>query len=48
LIGSSPPLKELGFSADPAEMLSSVAYESYRQCMGEYEEKKGMIELEEG
>ena len=31
----------LGFSVDPAEMLSSVSYESYRRCMGEYEEKKG-------
>jgi len=41
LIGSDPPLKKLGFSADPAEMLSSVSYESYRRCMGEYEEKKG-------
>jgi hypothetical protein len=41
LIGSDPPLKGLGFSVDPAEMLSSVSYGSYRRCMGEYEEKKG-------
>jgi len=40
LIGSSPPLKELGFSVDVAEMLSSVSYESYRHCMEEYERQK--------
>nr|QNO51837.1 hypothetical protein FGALOIDC_00021 [Methanosarcinales archaeon ANME-1 ERB6] len=41
LIGCSPPLKELGFSVDLAEMLSSVSYESYRRCMEEYEGQKG-------
>jgi hypothetical protein len=40
LIGSSPQLKELGFSVDVAEKLSSVSYESYRQCMAEYDKQK--------
>jgi hypothetical protein len=40
LIGSSPPLKKLGLSVDPVEMLSSVSYESYRRCMEEYEGQK--------
>jgi hypothetical protein len=40
LIGSSPPLKELGFSGDLAEKLSSVSYESYRRCMEKYEVQK--------
>jgi hypothetical protein len=40
LIGSSPPLKEPGFSADMAEMLSSVSYDSYRRCMEEYDGQK--------
>jgi hypothetical protein len=40
LIGSSPPLKKLGFSVDVAEMLSSVSYDSYRQCMAEYDRQK--------
>ena len=40
LIGCSPPLKELGFSVDLSKMLSSVSYDSYRQCMGEYEGQK--------
>jgi hypothetical protein len=40
LIGSSPPLKELGFTVDLAGMLSSVSYESYRRCMGDYEGQK--------
>ncbi len=40
LIGSSPPLKKLGFSIDLAEKLSSVSYESYRRCMEEYDGQK--------
>ena len=40
LIGTCPPLKELGFSVDVAEMLSSVSYESYRHCMEEYDRQK--------
>ena len=40
LIDNSPPLKKLGFFVDVAEMLSSVSYESYRQCMEEYDRQK--------
>ncbi len=40
LIGSSPPLKELGFTVDLAEMLSSVSYESYMHCMQDYDRQK--------
>jgi hypothetical protein len=50
MTGCSPPLKELGFSVDLAEMLSSVSYESYRRCMEEYEGQKedDRIRIEEG
>jgi hypothetical protein len=40
LIGASPPLEKLGFSTDLREILSSVRYETYRNCVNEYEERR--------
>ena len=37
LIGDAPPLEKLGFSSDLLEILSSVHYETYRNCENEYE-----------
>ncbi|NIA03648.1 MAG: hypothetical protein GWP12_03870 [Nitrospirae bacterium] len=40
LIGASPPLEKLGFSTDLFEILSSVRYETYKNCVNEYEERR--------
>gem|GEM_PF-1178878 len=40
LIGVSPPLEKLGFSTDLREILSSVRYETFRNCVNEYEKRR--------